>query len=110
MLRGASGSGLLASSDTDVWLVALHGRSRHCLERVGEPAADSMLDVLTVIRDGLAGPPLSGATRYVGALQPGTGDDVTVPVEVPLPLLPGSPTVAVVGRESMPVDQYWEAP
>jgi hypothetical protein len=45
-----------------------------------------------------------------GCLQPGSRVDVSVRVEVPLPLLPGSPTVAVVGRESMPVDQYRESP
>jgi hypothetical protein len=45
-----------------------------------------------------------------GCLQPGSRVDVTVRVEVPLPLVPGSPTVAVVGAESMPVDQYRQAP
>ncbi|MGE3810065.1 MAG: pilus assembly protein [Candidatus Nanopelagicales bacterium] len=45
-----------------------------------------------------------------GCLMPGSRVDVSVRVEVPLPLVPGSPTIAVVGRESMPVDQYREAP
>ena len=29
---------------------------------------------------------------------------------VPMPLLPGGPTVTVVGQESMPVDRWREAP
>jgi hypothetical protein len=45
-----------------------------------------------------------------GCLQPGSRVDVTVSVGVALPLLPGGPTVTVVGQESMPVDRYKEAP
>jgi hypothetical protein len=45
-----------------------------------------------------------------GCLQPGSRVDVTVLVDVPLPLLPGGPTVTVTGEESMPVDRYREAP
>ncbi len=49
--------------------------------------------------------------RCVGAcLSPGSRVDVTVRVDVPLPLLPGSPTITVLGRESMPVDRYRAAP
>ena len=44
-----------------------------------------------------------------GCLQPGTRVDVTVTVRVPMPLLPGGPTVTVVGQESMPVDRWKEA-
>jgi hypothetical protein len=43
-------------------------------------------------------------------LAPGSRVDVTVAVDVPLPLLPGGPTVTVTGVESMPVDVYREAP
>jgi hypothetical protein len=45
-----------------------------------------------------------------GCLVPGSRVDVTVRVEVPLPLLPGGPTITVTGRESMPVDRYRSAP
>jgi len=45
-----------------------------------------------------------------GCLQPGSRVDVTVTVRVPMPLLPGGPTVTVVGQESMPVDRWKEAP
>jgi hypothetical protein len=41
-----------------------------------------------------------------GCLQPGSRVDVTVSVAVVLPLVPGGPTVTVVGAESMPVDTY----
>jgi len=43
-------------------------------------------------------------------LQPGSRVDVTVTVRVAMPLLPGGPTVTVVGQESMPVDRWKEAP
>ncbi len=43
-------------------------------------------------------------------LAPGSRVDVTVAVDVPLPLLPGGPTITVTGVESMPVDRYREAP
>ncbi len=43
-------------------------------------------------------------------LAPGSRVDVTVAVDVPLPLLPGGPTVTVTGMESMPVDRFREAP
>lgn len=43
-------------------------------------------------------------------LTPGSRVDVTVAVDVPLPLLPGGPTVTVTGVESMPVDRYRAAP
>lgn len=43
-------------------------------------------------------------------LRPGSRVDVTVTVSVPLPLVPGSPTISVVGEESMPVDRYREGP
>ena len=43
-----------------------------------------------------------------GCLVPGSRVDVTVTVRVALPLVPGSPTVSVVGAESMPVDRYRE--
>jgi hypothetical protein len=45
-----------------------------------------------------------------GCLVPGSRVDVTVPVAVPLPLLPGGPSVTVSGRQSMPVDRYRETP
>ena len=45
-----------------------------------------------------------------GCLQPGSRVDVTVIVRVALPLVPGGPTVTVVGQESMPVDRWKEAP
>jgi len=45
-----------------------------------------------------------------GCLQPGSRVDVTVRVSVALPLVPGAPSVAVVGEESMPVDRYREDP
>lgn len=59
-----------------------------------------------------AGAPLvAPAVRCVGGcLAAGSRVDVTVRVEVPLPLVPGSPTVGVVGVESMPVDTYREQP
>ena len=41
-----------------------------------------------------------------GCLTPGSRVDVTVSVAVALPLVPGAPTVTVVGQESMPVDRY----
>ncbi len=43
-------------------------------------------------------------------LAPGSRVDVTVAVDVPLPLLPGGPTITVTGVESMPVDRFREAP
>ena len=43
-------------------------------------------------------------------LAPGSRVDVTVTVDVPLPLLPGGPTVTVSGVESMPVDRYRAVP
>jgi hypothetical protein len=43
-------------------------------------------------------------------LAPGSRVDVTVRVLVPLPLLPGGPSIAVTGQESMPVDRYRAAP
>lgn len=43
-------------------------------------------------------------------LAPGSRVDVTVAVDVPLPLLPGGPSVTVTGVESMPVDVYRAAP
>ena len=45
-----------------------------------------------------------------GCLVPGSRVDITVTVPVVLPLVPGSPTVSVVGEESMPVDRYREGP
>jgi len=45
-----------------------------------------------------------------GCLQPGSRVDVTVTVRVALPLVPGGPTITVVGAESMPVDRYKAAP
>jgi hypothetical protein len=45
-----------------------------------------------------------------GCLVPGSRVDVTVTVRVALPLVPASPTVSVVGEESMPVDRYREGP
>jgi Tfp pilus assembly protein PilV len=45
-----------------------------------------------------------------GCLQPSSRIDVTVTVDVPLPLMPGGPTVSVVGQESMPVDRYRDPP
>ena len=45
-----------------------------------------------------------------GCLVPGSRVDLTVTVPVVLPLVPGSPTVSVVGEESMPVDRYREGP
>lgn len=49
--------------------------------------------------------------RCAGAcLAPGSRVDVTVEVDVPLPLLPGGPSVTVTGVESMPVDVYRAAP
>ena len=45
-----------------------------------------------------------------GCLVPGSRVDVTVTVRVTLPLVPGSPSVSVVGEESMPVDRYREDP
>jgi hypothetical protein len=41
-----------------------------------------------------------------GCLTPGSRVDVTVTVAVALPLVPGAPTVTVVGAESMPVDRF----
>jgi Flp pilus assembly protein TadG len=45
-----------------------------------------------------------------GCLAPGSRTDVTVAVDVVLPLLPGDRSVRVVVRESMPVDRYRSAP
>jgi hypothetical protein len=45
-----------------------------------------------------------------GCLQPGSRVDVTVRVDVALPLVPGGPTITVTGEESMPVDRFREAP
>jgi hypothetical protein len=45
-----------------------------------------------------------------GCLVPGSRVDVRVSVGLALPLLPGGPTVTVVGEESMPVDRYREGP
>jgi Tfp pilus assembly protein PilV len=45
-----------------------------------------------------------------GCLRPGSRVDVTVRIDVALPLLPGGPSVAVTGQESMPVDTYRAAP
>lgn len=62
----------------------------------------------------LADAGLAGAVpriRCTGTcLAPGSRVDVTVSIDVPLPLLPGGPTVTVTGVESMPVDRYREAP
>jgi Tfp pilus assembly protein PilV len=41
-----------------------------------------------------------------GCLAPGSRTDVTVTVDVALPLLPGDRSVRVVVAESMPVDRY----
>ena len=49
--------------------------------------------------------------RCVGAcLAPGSRVDVTVAIDVVLPLVPGSPTITVTSVESMPVDRYRDAP
>jgi len=49
--------------------------------------------------------------RCVGTcLAPGSRVDVTVAVDVPLPLVPGSPTITVTSVESMPVDRYRAGP
>jgi len=49
--------------------------------------------------------------RCVGTcLAPGTRVDVTVAVDVALPLVPGSPTITVTAVESMPVDRYRAEP
>jgi hypothetical protein len=45
-----------------------------------------------------------------GCLRPGSRVDVTVRVDVRLPLMPGGPSVTVTGEESMPVDRYREVP
>ncbi len=45
-----------------------------------------------------------------GCLQPGSRVDVTVSVDVALPLMPGGPSITVTGTESMPVDRYRAAP
>ncbi len=45
-----------------------------------------------------------------GCLVPGSRVDVSVGIEVGLPLLPGGPSVTVTGRDSMPVDRYRSAP
>jgi len=45
-----------------------------------------------------------------GCLRPGSRVDVTVRLEVRLPLLPGGPSITVTGQESMPVDRYRQAP
>lgn len=45
-----------------------------------------------------------------GCLVPGSRTDVTVTVDVALPLLPGDRSVRVVTRESMPVDRYRSSP
>lgn len=45
-----------------------------------------------------------------GCLRPGSRVDVTVRVDVRLPLMPGGPSVTVTGEESMPVDRYRETP
>ena len=49
--------------------------------------------------------------RCVGTcLAPGSRVDVTVAVDVQLPLVPGSPTITVTSVESMPVDRYRAGP
>jgi hypothetical protein len=56
-------------------------------------------------------PGVAPTVRCVGGcLQPGSRVDVTVRVDVPLPLLPGGPTITVSAQESMPVDRYRAAP
>lgn len=65
---------LLASDDSGDWFVAVYERvPGDALDEWDEPAVDWMLDVLTVIRDRLAGPPLPGATRYADAFAPMLG-------------------------------------
>ena len=55
--------------------------------------------------------PTTPVVRCVGGcLVPGSRVDVTVTVEVALPLVPGGPTITVHGQESMPVDLYGDAP
>jgi Flp pilus assembly protein TadG len=45
-----------------------------------------------------------------GCLVPGSRVEVSVSVEVSLPLVPGGPTITVTGHESMPVDRYRGTP
>ncbi len=45
-----------------------------------------------------------------GCLVPGSRVDVTVRVQVALPLVPGAPSITVTGLESMPVDRYRASP
>ena len=73
-------------------------------------AARARLATRLVLADaGLAAVPPRVTCAGV-CLRAGTRVDVTVSVGVPLPLVPGSPTVTVVGEESMPVDRYREGP
>lgn len=76
----------------------------------GEAARRARTAAALVLAD--AGAPVvrPGLRCVGGCLQPGSRVDATVTIDVPLPLVPGAPTVTVVGRSSMPVDRYREAP
>ncbi|MBI1377053.1 MAG: pilus assembly protein [Frankiales bacterium] len=75
-----------------------------------QAVARSRAAVALVLADAGVEPVLPSVRCVGGCLQPASRVDVTVRVEVPLPLLPGGPTVGVTGQESMPVDAYREVP
>ena len=76
--------------------------------------AQGALRARTAMRLVLADAGMTAAAPTVrcvgGCLVPGSRVDVTVRVEVALPLLTGGPTITVTGQDSMPVDRYRSAP
>ncbi len=73
-------------------------------------AARARAATALVLRDAGVAPVAPRVVCVGGCLRPGSRVDVTVAVDVPLPLVPGGPTVRVTGQESMPVDRYREEP
>jgi hypothetical protein len=73
-------------------------------------AARARAAAALVLDDAGVPPVLPRVVCVGGCLRPGSRVDVTVSVDVALPLVPGGPSVRVVGQESMPVDRYREEP
>jgi hypothetical protein len=62
---------LLAAAEVNGWAVAVYEHvPGDALAEWDEPATDAMIEVLAVIRERLAGSPLSGSSRYVDAFAP----------------------------------------
>lgn len=103
-LIGDLAPGLLASAQTDGWVVAVYEHvPGEALAEWDEPAVAAMLDVLDITRRRLAGPPMAGSSRYAEAFAPMLGawralagrpgsdrstvahlDGVEVPVAIPV--------------------------